>query len=189
MIDKILTIDLEYDFESKEDKSLKVIVPKLLDYFSENNITATFFVIGEIAEKYPKLVKKISKSHEVASHGYDHSYINENSLDYQLRKSKLAIEKLGIKCKGFRAPYFMKIPALNFFFTSSQISVASFLVLILILSFLTLTRKAKEERRCSRVLGASFFCRIVMFFLTVASKIYIFFLIPTVSIKRNGWSR
>ncbi|MBS3112491.1 polysaccharide deacetylase family protein [Candidatus Woesearchaeota archaeon] len=107
MIDKILTIDLEYDFESKEDKSLKVIVPKLLDYFSENNITATFFVIGEIAEKYPKLVKKISKSHEVASHGYDHSYINENSLDYQLRKSKLAIEKLGIKCKGFRAPYFM----------------------------------------------------------------------------------
>lgn len=106
MIDKILTVDLEYDFESENTESLKLI-PKMLDYFSENNVTATFFTLGEIAEQYPNLVRKISRNHEIASHGYNHSYLNNKNLDFQLRKSKRAIELLGVDCKGFRAPYFM----------------------------------------------------------------------------------
>lgn len=107
MIDKVMTVDLEYDFETKQDQNLRYIVPKLLDFLEEQNVTVTFFVLGEIAEKYPKLIKKISKKHEIASHSYDHSYLNETNLDFQLRKSKHAIERLGIKCKGFRAPYFV----------------------------------------------------------------------------------
>lgn len=111
MKDRIMTVDLEYDFETKGVVSLKEVVPRLLNYFEKHNIRATFFVLGEIAEKYPNIIKGISKrGHEIASHGYDHSRLKGMSaedVEGQLRKSKKVIEKLGVKCEGFRAPYFM----------------------------------------------------------------------------------
>jgi len=110
MRDVILTVDLEYDFESNQDRNLTEVVPRLLDFLDAHDITATFFVLGEIAEKYPELVKKIAKRHEIASHGYRHIYFDKLSpeeLDAQLYKSKRSIERLGITCKGFRAPYYI----------------------------------------------------------------------------------
>jgi len=106
-----MTVDLEYDFETKQDKSLIEVVPKLLDFFSLHDVKATFFVLGEIAEKYPKVIKKISsEGHEIACHGYNHKRLTDLSdvqVVDELVRSKEIIEKLGVPCKGFRAPYFM----------------------------------------------------------------------------------
>lgn len=110
MRDVILTVDLEYDFETSCTKNLDETVPKLLDLFDTYGVTATFFVLGEIAEKYPLLIKKIAKKHEIASHGYRHVYydkLTSEEIDAQLLQSKRAIERLGVSCKGFRAPYFI----------------------------------------------------------------------------------
>jgi len=105
----IMTVDIEYDWETKESRNLKEVVPKLLDFFDKYKIRATFFVLGSLAEKNEKMIKEISTKHEIASHSYDHvnfSKLNENETAVQVLKSKKVFDSIGIKVRGFRAPYF-----------------------------------------------------------------------------------
>lgn len=45
-----------------------------LDKLDELGVPATFFVIGEYAQRHPKLVNEyLRRGHQVASHGYDHT--------------------------------------------------------------------------------------------------------------------
>ncbi len=107
---RIMTVDVEYDYETESSASIPLVLPRLLEYFQKKNITATFFVLGEIAEQYPSMVKEIAKHHEVASHSYEHVALQSLSRaeqEEQLRKGKHAIERLGISCIGIRAPYYM----------------------------------------------------------------------------------
>lgn len=107
---RIMTIDVEYDYETERSESIPLVIPRLLEYFKKKNITATFFVLGKIADKYPMIIKEIAKQHEVASHSYEHVALQSLSLpeqEEQLKKGKHAIEKLGISCDGIRAPYYM----------------------------------------------------------------------------------
>jgi peptidoglycan-N-acetylglucosamine deacetylase len=47
--------------------------PKLLDLLDEHGARATFFLIGERAERYPHLVREIvERGHEVGNHTYHH---------------------------------------------------------------------------------------------------------------------
>ncbi|MEM6321713.1 MAG: XrtA system polysaccharide deacetylase [Bacteroidota bacterium] len=83
----------------------------LLDLLESFNVTATFFVLGWIAEKYPDLVAEIAaKGHEIASHGYGHQLLThmtpENFRD-DLRRSVETIESAtGQVVQGYRAPAF-----------------------------------------------------------------------------------
>ena len=55
---------------------------RLLGLFSERGVTATFFVLGWVAERFPQLVSRIAAlGHEVASHGYGHRLIYEQTRD------------------------------------------------------------------------------------------------------------
>src|SRR3954451_5903839 len=46
---------------------------RLLGLLAEYHVTATFFVLGWVAERHPQLIKRIAEAgHEVASHGYAH---------------------------------------------------------------------------------------------------------------------
>ena len=48
--------------------------PKLLDLLKEHQITATFFVLGEKAEKHPDLIRRIhQEGHQIGIHNYSHS--------------------------------------------------------------------------------------------------------------------
>ena len=61
---------------------------------------ATFFVLGWIADRLPRLVREIqNRGHEVASHGYNHL------MCQQLNEKDLKTD-LGVKVKGYRAPNF-----------------------------------------------------------------------------------
>lgn len=54
----------------------------LLALFEQANIKATFFVLGWVAERYPHIVKEIDEAgHEVASHGYSHQLIYNQTPD------------------------------------------------------------------------------------------------------------
>ncbi len=72
-------------------------------------VHATFFCLGWVAERYPKLIKKIhANGHEIASHGYDHRMVSDMSqgeFRADLRKSKDILEDItGEPVRGFRAP-------------------------------------------------------------------------------------
>jgi len=76
-----------------------------------NNLRATFFVLGWLAEKLPNLVREIqSRGHEVASHGYNHKLCTKEShegLSSDLLKSKKLLEDItGRQIYGYRAPSF-----------------------------------------------------------------------------------
>jgi polysaccharide deacetylase family protein (PEP-CTERM system associated) len=84
---------------------------RLLDVLDETGAKATFFVLGEIARRRPRLVWDIAGAgHEVASHGWDHRRVHRLSpaefLD-DVRASRDALEQAsGGPVVGYRAPTF-----------------------------------------------------------------------------------
>jgi polysaccharide deacetylase family protein (PEP-CTERM system associated) len=104
---KVLKQDDWQNFAPRVDKNTR----RLLDLFEETDSTATFFVLGWVAEKYPELVREIAhRGHEVASHGYDHRLATEQSVsEFRLdvsRSKQLLEEVIGKAIKGYRAPSF-----------------------------------------------------------------------------------
>ncbi|MHB8762718.1 MAG: XrtA system polysaccharide deacetylase [Deferrisomatales bacterium] len=82
---------------------------KILDLLAEHGVTATFFVLGWVAERCPGLVRRIaSEGHEVASHGYGHRRVNTQTRDEfraDVRRAKALLEDLaGAPVLGYRAP-------------------------------------------------------------------------------------
>ncbi len=84
---------------------------QLLDLLDEHGGTATFFVLGWIAEKRPELIREICRrGHEIASHGYSHRRVYEQTpaaFKQDIKKSKHLLEQmLGTGVHGYRAPCF-----------------------------------------------------------------------------------
>jgi polysaccharide deacetylase family protein (PEP-CTERM system associated) len=83
----------------------------LLDLLAEAQAQATFFIVGEIAEYNPALVRRIAREgHEVASHGWDHRRVHHftpATFREDMLRSKQALEDLtGQAVVGYRAPTF-----------------------------------------------------------------------------------
>ena len=88
---------------------------RLLRLFSDEHVTATFFILGCVAERVPSLVSRIaSMGHEVASHGYAHRLIYDQApaaFRDDVRRSKDLLESMtGRPVEGFRAPSYSITP-------------------------------------------------------------------------------
>ncbi len=86
-------------------------VERILGMLEENSTSATFFTLGWIAERYPRLVQRIVDcGHELASHGYGHeraSDLTEAAFFADIDSAKKLLEDLsGKEIKGYRAPSF-----------------------------------------------------------------------------------
>ena len=85
--------------------------PKILDILRHQEIKASFFVIGKMAEKYPELLKTIEKDgHIIANHSYDHNnamgFFGINKLATDIEKCSGIIEHItGKKPLLFRPPF------------------------------------------------------------------------------------
>ncbi|NMT63805.1 XrtA system polysaccharide deacetylase [Marinobacter orientalis] len=120
-IDNALTIDVEDYFQvaalaeavRREDwHSMEYRVEanthRLLELLDSHNTRATFFTLGWVAEKSPQLVRDIQKAgHEVASHGYSHQLIYNQTPEVfreETRRSKQILEDItGEPITGYRA--------------------------------------------------------------------------------------
>jgi len=107
-----LTIDVEQDVPPYLNtwRGMEKGLPLLLKLLAKHDIQATFFIIGKVAERYPRLVKEISRRHEVACHGYEHERFDRLSPEKQLQIIELATKILTKVAErrpsGFRAPNF-----------------------------------------------------------------------------------
>jgi polysaccharide deacetylase family protein (PEP-CTERM system associated) len=86
-------------------------VERILHMLEEHKTQATFFTLGWIAERYPRLVQRIvDGGHELASHGYGHeraSDLTEAAFFADIDSAKKLLEDLsGQEIKGYRAPSF-----------------------------------------------------------------------------------
>lgn len=56
-----------------DDGPHPVYTQRLLQILKQNNVHATFFVVGERAEQYPELIRaEVAGGHEIGNHTYDH---------------------------------------------------------------------------------------------------------------------
>lgn len=120
-IENALTIDVEdyfqvaalaeavrYDDWDSMEYRVEANTDRILALFEEADVKATFFTLGWVAERSPKLVKRIADAgHEVASHGYSHQLIYNQTPDVfrdETRRSKEILEEiLGRAVTGYRA--------------------------------------------------------------------------------------
>jgi len=65
-------------FESR----VEVNTDKFLDLTAAQGVSATFFFLGWVAERFPHLVRKVAAAgHEIASHGYSHALVYQQTPD------------------------------------------------------------------------------------------------------------
>jgi len=88
---------------------------RLLDIFDEFEVHSTFFVLGWVGERHPDLVKTIaSRGHEVASHGYAHRLVYDQTraaFREDVRRAKAILEEAsGRRVIGYRAPSYSITP-------------------------------------------------------------------------------
>ncbi|MDD5589689.1 MAG: polysaccharide deacetylase family protein [Candidatus Portnoybacteria bacterium] len=115
----ILTFDLEYWHESiflkrylsgAIEENISESVKDLLALLKKFNASATFFILGKLAEKYPEAVKEISLGHEIASHGFSHlplHLLNEKEFEEEIIQTNAILKNItGQNPSGFRAPAF-----------------------------------------------------------------------------------
>lgn len=103
----MISVDVEEDLGARKSFYGVENFDRILKIFDRFDISATLFVTGEILENYPKLVKKWSKKHEIASHGYYHVPLSEILVSERKKQledfCKLYKKIFGERPKGFRA--------------------------------------------------------------------------------------
>ncbi len=124
MIYNALTVDVEDYFQvsafreqvSVEDwprfeSRVVANTHRVLDVFDDAGASATFFVLGWVAEHHPSLVREIAgRGHEVACHGYSHQLIYGQSqalFGEETRRAKSLLEdQAQVAVTGYRAASF-----------------------------------------------------------------------------------
>jgi peptidoglycan-N-acetylglucosamine deacetylase len=93
--------------------------PFILKELKEHNIRATFFVLGQNAQKYPDLVHQIhAEGHQIGNHSFTHSNLFFKNKAF-LRKEILQTQKIletiiGTHSQYFRPPFgYFKWTTLN----------------------------------------------------------------------------
>ena len=113
-----MTIDLEDWYHSYPFGQWRTCEPRIYDIsrwllseLRNNDIRATFFIVGYIAERHPDLVSEVvDDGHEIGIHGYDHSLVfqkTRSEFARDIEKACKAVERAaGIRPTIYRAPEF-----------------------------------------------------------------------------------
>ena len=94
---------MECRVERNTDKALRI--------FDDGGAKATFFTLGWVAERYKPMIRRIvDQGHELASHGYAHFRVDEQTPEEfraDVRRAKAILEDIGgVPVRGYRAATF-----------------------------------------------------------------------------------
>ena len=74
-IENIYTSEEKRVFLTFDDGPTQAVTPYILDLLKQENIKATFFVLGNRAKANPELIRReFEEGHYIANHGYTHKY-------------------------------------------------------------------------------------------------------------------
>ncbi|MCR4398510.1 MAG: polysaccharide deacetylase family protein [Firmicutes bacterium] len=84
--------------------------PYILDTLAAHGVHATFFVVGERAERNPDLVRRMAREgHSVQNHSYSHwtpGSANAPAVEEEIdRTARMVFELTGVNTRYFRPPY------------------------------------------------------------------------------------
>lgn len=86
------------------------LTPKVLDILREENVLATFFVLGEHVKQYPDAIKRMAEEgHSIGNHTYNHQYNNLYPVfsmfwDQIMKTDQTLQEAAGVNTNLIRAP-------------------------------------------------------------------------------------
>ena len=91
---------------------LDIVVPRVLDFFRQRNLTLTFFVVGQDAalDQNRAALRALSDAgHEIGNHSFSHEQwlhlYTEQQIEDDLSRAEAHIERVtGQKLTGFRGP-------------------------------------------------------------------------------------
>lgn len=94
-----LSLNTKVVYLTFDDGPSADVTPKILDILKKNNIKATFFVVGSMAEKHPDLLKREkAEGHVIGNHTYSHNYAylysNKNNFLDDLKKNEDVINSI-----------------------------------------------------------------------------------------------
>ncbi len=107
-----VTYDLEdHRTDGHGEPRFIAMTDRLLETLEALGATATIFVVGELAQEHPDLIRRINAAgHELALHGWRHvtfDQIGRGHLGDELRRGRQLLEDLtGAPVCGVRAPIF-----------------------------------------------------------------------------------
>lgn len=101
-------------FLSFDDGPSDQFTPVILDTLKRNNIKALFFCIGQYAELYPELVRRISV--RIGNHAYSHDWRNafkpSGIIEAEINHTNVILSKIiGSKTNLFRPPFGITNPS------------------------------------------------------------------------------
>ena len=93
------------------DSRVEANTDAVLALFDQAQVKATFFTLGWVAARFPKLIRRIvAQGHEIASHGWDHQRVftmDAALFRADLSRARAALEDAaGAQVTGYRAPSF-----------------------------------------------------------------------------------
>jgi peptidoglycan-N-acetylglucosamine deacetylase len=103
-------VDGQYIAMTFDDGPSPETTPRLLDILKQRNIKATFFMIGQNAERNPEIVKRIlADGHEIGNHSWTHpplAKLPDDRVTEEITKTQNAIKNAaGYTPKLLRPPY------------------------------------------------------------------------------------
>ena len=103
-------VDGPYIAMTFDDGPSPETTPRLLDILKQRNIKATFFMIGQNAERNPDIVKRIlADGHEIGNHSWTHpqlAKLPDDRVTEEITKTQNAIKSAsGYTPKLLRPPY------------------------------------------------------------------------------------
>jgi peptidoglycan/xylan/chitin deacetylase (PgdA/CDA1 family) len=91
-----VNVDGPYIAMTFDDGPSPETTPRLLDILKQRNIKATFFMIGQNAERNPTIVKRIlAEGHEIGNHSWTHpqlSKLSDDRVTEEINKTQNAIK-------------------------------------------------------------------------------------------------
>lgn len=92
-----------------DDGPHPIHTPQLLEVLNANGLAATFFVVGQEAERYPELIRRMAaEGHELANHTWSHGDPSQTSprrfLDEVQKTDELIRELTGTAPAAMRPP-------------------------------------------------------------------------------------
>jgi polysaccharide deacetylase family protein (PEP-CTERM system associated) len=120
-ISNVMTVDVEDYFQvsafersirredwDRHEWRVERNTDRILEKFAAHGVSATFFMLGCVAQRYPALTRRIvDQGHELASHGYAHVRVTQQRPEEFrrdiVRTKKLLEDITGCPVNGYRA--------------------------------------------------------------------------------------
>lgn len=105
--------------------------PFILKLLKTYNFEATFFVIGQKAERYPELIEEIlAAGHTIGNHSWKHDKLlmlrSKKTLEEDIGKSQQVLQSHGIRPLLFRPPAGISNPRLKTVLEESNLKMLTF---------------------------------------------------------------